>query len=272
MHPPFRGAARQPEAALLTASSKPTSPAATPGPSASHPLPVPAGMPGAHGTAWEAAGNERALCLGAVKGACLPGAPPVLSREGPWPSEGTLHHWGLARAPLQGMWGAPDGTGPGLQWARQCPSPAPGTQPGHHGSPPDPQSQGTPKALHRVSGHRRRDANPSREAAPSFNEATMSLSTCQNLCLEARMWGVQNPPGANPGGSLWSQLCPGASSTNPRSPAPSPSCEQGDASPRSLSAARVSREGARCHPHAQVSPPHCPFPTTQRKPTHPLRC
>lgn len=59
-------------------------------------LPMPAGMLGAHGTVWESAGNERALCLGAVKGACLPGAPPVLPREGPWPSEGSLHRWGLA--------------------------------------------------------------------------------------------------------------------------------------------------------------------------------
>ena len=79
---PLRGTAGQPAAALLTASGKCTGPVATPGPSARRSLPMPAGMPGAHSTVWEAASNERALCLGAVKGACLPSAPPVLSREG----------------------------------------------------------------------------------------------------------------------------------------------------------------------------------------------
>lgn len=138
---PLRGAARQPEAALLTASSKHTSPAATPGPSTSHPLPMPAGMPGAHGTAWEAAGNERALCLRAVKGACLPSAPPVLSREGPWLSEGSPCRQGLAHVPLQGAWGTPDGISPGLQWARRHPNPVLGTQLGQQASPPDPRSQ-----------------------------------------------------------------------------------------------------------------------------------
>lgn len=128
---------RQPEAMLLTRSSKCTGPAATPGPSASHPLPVPAGMPGAHGTAWEAVGNERALCLGAVKGACLLGAPPMLSREGPRLSKGSPCCQGLARVPLREAQGSPDGAHPGLQWAWWCPSPVPGTQPGWHGSSPN---------------------------------------------------------------------------------------------------------------------------------------
>lgn len=120
----------------------------------------------AHGTVWEAPGNERALCLGAVKGACLP----VLSREGPRPNEGCLCRWGLAHVPLQRAWWAPDTPAQGSDRLSSVPA-----QFSQHSSSSLQQSQSIPKPLQSLSVTGGM-LTPAERAAPSFSTATTSLS------------------------------------------------------------------------------------------------
>lgn len=99
-------------------------------------------------------------------------------------------------------------------WESNVLSPVLGTQLSYHGSLLLIRG---PRASPNPYGQCRRDANPSREGC-SFLQCS---HRAPELCLEARMWEVQNTPQPTLQGSLWGQLCPGGSSSSPRSPAPS---------------------------------------------------